>query len=128
MSAPASYNKKEKLKSRKLIEGLFVKGRSFSVFPINVFYTVLPEAATPVQAGVGVSARNFKKAVARNRIKRLLRESYRLNKALLHDALKPGEKKVGVFFLYVGRELPEGTLLNEKMSAVLTKLGNEINR
>lgn len=128
MSAPASYNKKEKLKSRKLIERLFVKSRSFSVFPIKVFYTVLPEAVTPVQAGVGVSARNFKKAVARNRIKRLLRESYRLNKALLHDALKPGDKKVGVFFLYVGKELPEGALLNEKMSAALTKLGNEINR
>lgn len=128
MSASASYNKKEKLKSRKLIEQLFVKGRSFSVFPLKVFYTVLPEADMPVQAGVGVSARNFKKAVARNRIKRLLRESYRLNKTGLLDVLKTGEKKLAVFFLYVGKELPEGALLNEKMSAALTKLGNEINR
>ncbi len=83
----------------------------------------LPESFTdPIQAGVGVSARNFRKAVDRNRIKRLLRECYRLNKLPLHERILQSKKNIAVFFLYIGKELPEYTLLDEKMKAVITKL------
>lgn len=82
----------------------------------------------PIQAGVGVSARHFKKAVDRNRIKRLLRECYRLNKHSLLATLEAKEKKVVVFFLYVGKELPDYTLLNEKMQQALTKFEEQIVR
>jgi ribonuclease P protein component len=123
MPATYSYNKKEKLKSRKLLDQLFTKGKSVSAFPLKVFYGVLPaETTETVQAGVGVSARNFTKAVDRNRIKRLLREVYRLNKTVLHDALHAEQKKAAVFFLYVGKEKPEFAPLNETMPLVLQKL------
>ena len=83
----------------------------------------LPESFTdPVQAGVGVSARNFRKAVDRNRIKRLLRECYRLNKLSLHERIRQSNKPIAVFFLYTGKELPEYALLDEKMKLVITKL------
>ncbi len=83
----------------------------------------LPDATTqPVQAGVGVSARNFRKAVDRNRIKRLLRECYRLNKLSLHERIQQSNKPIAVFFLYTGKELPEYALLDEKMKVVITKL------
>ena len=123
MVAKYTYHKTEKLKSRKLIDGLFTGGKSFSVFPIKVFYMFLPDATTqPVQAGVGVSARNFRKAVDRNRIKRLLRECYRLNKLSLHERIQQSNKPIAVFFLYTGKELPEYALLDEKMKVVITKL------
>jgi ribonuclease P protein component len=129
MATAYSYNKKEKLKSRKRIEELFAKGKSFSVFPVKVFFTVAAAGSfEPVQAGVGVSARNFKKAVDRNRIKRLLRECYRLNKSGLHETAASEAKAVAAFFLYVGRELPEYSLLTEKMIAALNRLADELKR
>lgn len=123
MGANFTYNRKEKLKSRKVLSALFAEGKSFSVFPIKVFYLpVKEEFAAMIQAGVGVSARNFKKAVDRNRIKRLLRECYRLNKTLLHTTAKNKEKKMAFFFLYIGKEIPDYAMLDEKMKTVITKL------
>jgi ribonuclease P protein component len=122
MSATYSYNKTEKLKSRKMLNELFTSRRSFSVFPVKVFY-ILPETKEKnIQVGVGVSAKNFRKAVERNRIKRLLRECYRLNKLPLYATVESKQKAVGVFFLYIGKEMPEYTMLNEKMKTALTKL------
>ena len=129
MAAIFSYNKKEKLKSRKALEQLFTKGKSFSVFPVKVFYMPLPETTDhPVKAGVGVSARNFKKATDRNRIKRLLRECYRLNKTALHTLVVAKQKPVAIFFLYIGKEMPDYVLLTEQMQAALIKLEEKIVR
>ena len=127
MAATFSYNKKEKLKSRKALEQLFTNGKSFSVFPVKVFYMPMTEALDhPVKVGVGVSARNFKKATDRNRIKRLLRECYRLNKLSLNTMIETQQKQVAVFFLYIGKELPEYILLTEKMQAALKRLEENI--
>ncbi len=80
------------------------------------------DAEEVVQAGIGVSARNFSKAVQRNRIKRLLRESYRLNKAILHEGLRTDQKKSAVFFLYIGKDMPDFVTLNGLMPSLLNKL------
>jgi len=127
MAATYSYNSKEKLKSRKLLDQLFTQGRSFSVFPVKVFFMPLPEQADhAIKAGVGVSARSFRKAVDRNRIKRLLRECYRLNKLSLLATVAAKQKHVAVFFLYIGKELPDYNFLSEKMQIALTKLESSI--
>ena len=76
-----TYSKKEKLKSKKLIEALFTEGLSVTAYPLKLIY--LParfEDGAILKTGVSVSKRLHKKAVDRNRIKRLLREAYRLNK------------------------------------------------
>ena len=81
-----TLNKDDRLKSRKAIEYLFKEGKSFSIFPLRVLYTINAASEKPtnnLRAGFSVSTRNFKKAVDRNRIKRLLREAYRLQKHLL---------------------------------------------
>ena len=117
-----TYPKTEKLKSRKLIEEIFAKGKSFNMFPLKVFYMMVSGAVQPLQAGVGVSSRNFKKAVDRNRIKRLLREAYRLNKSELQATLALHNNQAILFFLYVGKEMPDFDIANDKMKLVLKKV------
>jgi len=93
-----TYPISEKLKSRKTIEVLFTAGKSVSVYPLRlVFVPVEQLENTTLQMGVSVSKRYFKKAVDRNYFKRLLRESYRLNKNILHENL---EQKYAVMLLY----------------------------
>src|SRR6476661_11151745 len=101
MAKPFSLGKKEKLKSRKQIETLFASGKSFAVFPIRVTYSFFPANGEPgAQIGVTVSKRHFKKAVDRNRIKRLLRESYRLQKSELKEKVHEKRVQAYVFFMY----------------------------
>ena len=84
------------------MDQLFTVGRSVSVFPLKVFYNEVDiDLDFPVKLGVGVSSRNFKKAVERNRIKRLLREAYRLNKQPLIEFANTNNKKIIVFILFI---------------------------
>ena len=118
------YHKKEKLKSRTELKAVFSTGKSFSVFPIKVFFIEKEtnDASFPVSAGVGVSSRHFKKAVDRNRIKRLLREAYRLEKQTLLQAVASQSKSFAVFFLYLDKELPDYLLIREKVREGIEKL------
>lgn len=115
------FRKEDKLKSRKTIDALFSKGNSFSNFPFKVIW--LPQNKEAVlQMAVGVSSRNFKKATDRNRIKRLMREAYRLQKSTLQFHLQENEKQLSVFILYVGTTLPEYELVFEKIDTVINRL------
>ncbi len=119
------------------MEALFASGKSFNAFPIKVFYTIAPINQTDlaakstdrdvVKAGVGVSARNFKKAVDRNRIKRLLREVYRTQKQDLINTVAQQVLELNVFFLFVGKELPEYNDLKISMEKTLEKLIGRIS-
>jgi ribonuclease P protein component len=84
----SKYPKEEKLKSRKLIDQLFTGGKSVSKYPLRLVYiqTNLDEPGN-IKMGVSVSKKNFKKAVDRNYFKRVLRETYRLNKHLLLEQI-----------------------------------------
>ncbi|HEX3024706.1 MAG TPA: ribonuclease P protein component [Chitinophagaceae bacterium] len=123
-----SYQRKEKLKSRKLMDQLFTGGKSVSAFPVKAMFNETDVAIDfPVKAGVGVSSRNFKKAVDRNRIKRLLREAYRLNKQPLLDFAIANDKKIAVFFLFVDKTLPDFETLQNKMPVLIDKLIKQLN-
>ena len=123
MAGTFSYNKFEKLKSRKQIELLFAQGKSISSFPVKVFYLPVEHTSEhPVQVGVGVSARNFKKAVDRNTIKRRMREAYRLHKLPLHEHLIAKQKSVAVFILWIDKQLPTTAALQDLMPTVIEKL------
>jgi ribonuclease P protein component len=118
-----TLKKDERLKRRKVIEKLFSEGRAVASFPIRVQYKIDdPLLTVSLQAGFSVSSRNFKKAVDRNRIKRLMREAYRLQKAPLEQALQTKQQKLALFLIYTGKELPNYALVREKIEVVLKKL------
>ena len=119
-----TLGKKERLKSRKLIEQLFKEGKSFSVFPFRVVYQFVTEQPTcsNMQAGFSVSSKYFKKAVDRNRIKRLMKEAYRLQKNKLKAVIEQNKQAMNVFIIYTGNELPPYETVFERTGALLKRL------
>jgi ribonuclease P protein component len=120
-----TLGKQERLKSRKLIEQLFKEGKSFAMAPFRVYYLSVESAISSLQFGVGVGTKNFKKAVDRNRVKRLTREAYRLQKITLQEKLQTKNIQLNLFFIYTAKELPEYKDVYKKMGSILKKL-NEI--
>ena len=92
------------------------------MFPLRVIFLEIENTDVPLQAGFSVSTRHFKHAVDRNRIKRLMRESYRIQKNSLQAHLQENEKSIAVFFIYTGKELPGYHLIYEKTAMALLKL------
>jgi ribonuclease P protein component len=118
-----TLGKNERLKSRKRIENLFNEGKKLVVSPFMVLYTVEQASAEPhLLFGAGVSSKNFRKSVDRNRIKRLIREAYRLQKTSLSDKIKERQLQLDVFFVYTGKELPLYKDLFKKIGLILNKL------
>ncbi|UAY53746.1 ribonuclease P protein component [Ferruginibacter albus] len=119
-----TLNKNERLKSRKKIEHLFKTGKSINAFPVRMLYVLSTNETSDntLLAGFSASTKNFKKAVDRNRIKRLLREAYRLQKTELEKQLKSSNKNISLFFIYSGTELPEYKLIYEKVQTLIKRL------
>jgi ribonuclease P protein component len=115
-----TLGKKERLKSRKAIEHLFKEGNRFNAGPFRIFFAFLPEQG--IAMGAGVSARNFKKAVDRNRIKRLIREAYRHQKLSLQQKLFEKGKGLHVFIIYTAKELPLYSEVYESLHSILNRL------
>ncbi|RTL58342.1 MAG: ribonuclease P protein component [Sphingobacteriales bacterium] len=123
--ATFTLNKNERLKSRKQIEQLFKEGKNFVVFPYKVFYVTANDQRSTtnnLQFGIGVSNRNFKKAVDRNRIKRLTREAWRLQKNELKALVNENKITLNVFFIFTGKEIVEYNFAKEKVAVILKKL------
>lgn len=96
----------ERLKLRKKIETLFRKGEAFSYFPIRVIYLLVPKESSehaPVRIGFSIPKKRIRKATKRNRIKRLLKESWRLQKHLLYPFI-PENHQLHCFFIFLGKE------------------------
>ena len=97
-----SFGKKERLKNKIVIDQLFTEGRSLKKYPLRLIY--LPLEGTQeidLKTAVSVPKRNFKKAVDRNYLKRLIREAFRKNKYLVASKL---ESSYALMFIYTGRE------------------------
>ncbi len=134
MKKQFTLGKNERLKSRKLIERLFREGKTISTNPLKLYYLIDRELfvgsnrertkfkLSNLQFGIGVGAKFFRKAVDRNRIKRVVRESYRQQKNALLAKAKEKGLEIAMFFIYTSKELPEFRSLNQKMEIILNKL------
>ncbi|MEO8822524.1 MAG: ribonuclease P protein component [Ginsengibacter sp.] len=122
-----TLKKKEKLKSRKVIQKLFKDGKSFSNFPIRVIYLPVENQDSTLKAGFTVSTKYFKNAVDRNRVKRLMRESYRLQKNNLVNELIKNNQQLAVFFIYTSGDLPKYQEVFEKSGILLDRIEKTIS-
>jgi len=124
MAKKFTLGKTERLKSRKAIEKLFKNGKDFGIAPFRVMYQQITDSG--LHFGVGVSARNFRKAVDRNRIKRLTREAYRLQKIPLQQLISSRKKGMNIFFTYMGNEIPDYITVSAAVEKCINKLMNKI--
>ena len=131
-----TYQKKDKLKSRKQTQHLFSTGQAINVFPIRLIYTIEPmasnaesaSATSVLQAGVGAPSRTFRKAVQRNRVKRLLREAYRLEKPNFISQAALDNKRVNLFFLYTDALILTQVEIQGKLKEALSILVTKLNK
>lgn len=122
-----TLHKSERLDRKKVIEKMFAGGsRSFSVFPLRVVYLPVEKLDAPVSILVSVSKRRFKRAVKRNRVKRQIREAYRLNKHLLSEALSGSQSRLAVAFIYLSDELVPSSVIEERMKIALSRIAEKL--
>ena len=122
------YPKNEKLKSKITIDLLFSKGKSVAKYPLRLVYVesdygIPDNADLKFKIGVSVSKKHFKKAVDRNYFKRVLRETYRLNKHILIDSI---DKPYAFMFFYQCKEHLSFDEINAKTIQLFEKFISEI--
>ena len=131
MTSAHTLGKAERIKSQKLIETLFSGGRSQSMAasPLRVVNMEAPFSSQEgVQMMVSVSKRHFKRAVKRNRVKRQIREAYRLNKQLLTPSiLHSSPSTLCLAFIWQSDELFPSSVVEERMRTLLQRLAEKLS-
>lgn len=125
-----TLSKDERLYAEKRIEALFAGGSSFIAYPLRVVYIArendsesdLPTASILIS----VSKKRFKRAVKRNRVKRLIREAYRLNKKGMTDFVSQTGKSYDIAFLYLKGELPTYAEIEKAILKTINTLNGNI--
>ena len=117
-------SRKERLKSKTLIQALFEQGKRIKAFPVHGIWLVsdLPHPDIEVQLGISVPKRIHKLAVTRNRIKRLLREAYRKNKHLLDTK----GTTFAVMLIYTAKEIPSQEETSKAVCTILKRMNDAI--
>jgi ribonuclease P protein component len=122
-----TLKRSERLKSSRIIGELFNSGDTIKVSPLKLFWKIDNNNQTiPARMAVTVSAKNFKKAVDRNLIKRRIREAYRLNKHNLIDSLFDKKLSLIFVFLYLPKTIGSYRQISEAVIKVLTIISDHL--
>lgn len=125
-----TLNKKERIKSTKRIDELFLSGESFISYPLRIVFLKkeLSDSSEPsVGMMVSVSKKKFKRAVKRNRVKRLVREAFRLNKTGFYVLCQRQNTCLDIAFLYLKNELPDFQEIEKAIQKTIVLLENKIS-
>ena len=122
-----TFRKAERLSSRKAIEELVSKGKIISMPPFKLTWIITPlETDFPAQIAFSVPKRFFKKAVDRNRMKRLMRESYRKNKADIYPLIQERKIQVALLCYFSGKSIITYNETEEKLKLILQRFAKDI--
>lgn len=132
---PFKLSKRERICGRTLLEKLFTggKSKSFSVFPLRVVYLLTDQPDSdlqheaPVKMMVSVSKRHFKRAVKRNRVKRQVREAYRLNKEIVVSSMADSpNRQLLLGFIWMSDELHDTDTVERSMQVLLKRVADKL--
>ena len=126
--------KSERLTSQLIIEKLFAGGNaSMAAFPLRIVFMQMKKQGGEdvkdeplVSILVSVPKKRFRHAVDRNRMKRLVREAYRLNKHILWDTLEGKDSRLALAFVCITDTLPSFYAVNKSMKKALTRIAERI--
>ncbi len=119
-----SFPSDERLKSRKAIRTLFASGRSIKQYPLRVLWSETDSDESPIKVAYSAPKRHFRLATRRNRIKRLMREAYRKNKSLIHDADLEGG--IHLMFIYLGGREQTYEKIEDAMRNILREVRDAV--
>jgi len=122
-----TFNRKERLKSGRVIKSLFSSGKSFLVHPFKVNWQIREEKGNyPARMMISISKKNFRKAADRNHMKRLCREAYRKNKHELFEFLEEKDIHCDFSMIYIGREAEGYSYIEKKIIILIKRLISEL--
>ncbi len=120
------FPKSERLTSHTRIEQLYAQGGRFMAYPLSVRYMITPQKEGKLSVLLASPKRYQRFAVNRNRIRRLLRETYRLNRGFLLEKAKESECEILLSVCHVSKEIPDYALVEQRMKHILTELSQKL--
>lgn len=122
------FTKEERICNETEITRLFEKGESFISYPIRVVWIENNEETTKiVKVLISVSKKKLRHAVDRNRVKRLVREAYRLNKTAFRNAIAETGKSLSLCFIWLPSDTIDFKKVKRKMTEALVRISQKIS-
>ncbi|MGE0089846.1 MAG: ribonuclease P protein component [Bacteroidales bacterium] len=124
-----SFLKSDRLKSNKSIELLIRKGKSQRYFPLKIYYIITelsePKLKASIRVAFIVPKRLFKRAIDRNRLKRLMKEAFRKNKASISEYIAISNKTIDIAFFFIGDQLCDYIVVEQQIIKIFEELINK---
>jgi ribonuclease P protein component len=122
----STFTKSERLCSKKIIEDIFANGKKLKAFPFVANFLIIDSKDcdwdNQVKIVISVPKKKVRFANKRNRVKRQIKEAYRLNKSTFYSELNNKNKHLALFLIYLGKEKEDYQYLEQKLKTTLNKI------